>query len=109
MSTTTIVNVSTISQGMTGPSQVTTVPPQGGERSGPPGGGMPPGQPAGGGLPPGPPGGGGGPPAGGLPGGAIPAPVAATVPNLPRRQNGALKGAIPTTFDGNHAKTDQFI
>jgi hypothetical protein len=109
MSTTTIANVSTIPQGITGLSQVTTAPLQGGGCSGPPGGGMPSGQPAGGGPPTGPPGEGGGPPTGGPPGGAAPAPVAAVVPNLPRIQNGALKGAVPTTFDGNQAKTDQFI
>jgi hypothetical protein len=109
MSTTTIVNVSMIPQGTTGLSQVTTAPPQSKGRSGPPGGGTPPGQPAGGGPPPGPPGGGGGPPAKGPLGGAIPAPAAATVPNLPGIQNGVLKGAMPTTFDGNRTKTNQFI
>jgi hypothetical protein len=107
MSTTTIANISTIPQGTTSLSQITTAPPQGGGRSGPPGRGVPPGQPAGGGPPAGPPGGGGGPPAGGPPGGAAPAAVA--VPNLPGIQNGMLKGAVPTTFDGNRAKTDQFI
>jgi hypothetical protein len=107
MSTTTIANISTIPQGTTGLSQVTTVPPQGGGRSGPPGGGTPPGQPTGGGPPAGPPGGGGRPPTGGPPGGA--APAAAGIPNLPRVQNGMLKGAVPTTFDGNRAKMDQFI
>jgi hypothetical protein len=83
MSTTTIVNVSTIPQGTTGLSQVTTAPPQGGGRSGPPGGGAPPGQPAGRGPPAGPPGGGGGPPAGGPPGGVPPAAAAAAAPNIP--------------------------
>jgi hypothetical protein len=109
MSTTTIANVSTIPQGTIGLSQITTAPPQGGGRSGPPGGGAPPGQPAGGGPPAGPPGGGGGPPTGGPPGGVAPIPVAAAAPNLPGIQNGALKGAVPTTFDGDRAKTDQFI
>jgi Zinc knuckle len=70
---------------------------------------MPPGQPAGGGPPARPPGGGGGPPAGGPPGGTAPIPAAAAAPNLPGIQNGALKGAVPTTFDGDRAKTDQFI
>jgi hypothetical protein len=107
MSTMTIANVSTIPQGTTGLSQITTTPPQGGGRSGPPGGGMPPGQPTGRGPPAGPPGGGGGPPTGGLPGGA--APAATGVPNLPGIQNGTLKGAMPTTFDSDCAKTDQFI
>jgi hypothetical protein len=41
MSTTMIANVSTIPQGTIGLSQVTTAPPQGGGRSGPPGGGIP--------------------------------------------------------------------
>jgi hypothetical protein len=82
MSTTTIVNVSTIPQGMTGISQVTTAPPQGGGRSKPPGGGALPGQPAGRGPPARPPGGGGRPPAGGPPGGAAPAPGATAVPNI---------------------------
>jgi hypothetical protein len=109
MSTTTITNVSTIPQGTIGLSQVTTAPPLGGRRSGPPGGGAPPGQPAGGGPPTGPPGGGGGPPAGGPPGGAAPIPAAAAAPNLPGIQNGTLKGAMPTTFDGDRAKTNQFI
>jgi hypothetical protein len=109
MSMTTIANVSTILQGTIGLSQVTTAPPLGGGRSGPPGGGVPPGQPTGGGPPAGPPGGGGGPPAGGPPGGAAPIPAAAAALNLPGIQNGALKGAVPTTFDGDRAKTDQFI
>jgi hypothetical protein len=109
MSTTTIANVSTIPQGTIGLSQVTSAPPQGGGRSGPPGGSAPPGQPAGGGPPARPPGGGGGPPAGGPPGGPAPAPAAVALPNLPGVQNGALKGAVPTTFDGDRAKTDQFI
>jgi hypothetical protein len=107
MSTTTITNVSTIPQGTTGLSQITTTPPQGGGRSGPPGGGAPPGQPTGGGPPARPPGGGGRPPAGGPPGEVAPAAMA--VPNLPRIQNGILKGAMPTTFNGDCAKTDQFI
>jgi hypothetical protein len=109
MSTTMITNVSTIPQGTMGLSQVTTTPPQSGGRSGPPGGGAPSGQPTGRGAPTGPPGGGGGPPARGLPGGAAPMPVAAAAPNLPRIQNSMLKGAMPTTFNGNRAKTDQFI
>jgi hypothetical protein len=109
MSTTTIANVSTIPQGMTGLSQVNVIPPQAGGRSGPPGRGMPLGQPTGGGPPAGPPGGGGGPPAGGPPGGAAPMPIAAAAPNIPGVQNGMLKGAVPTTFDGDWAKTDQFI
>jgi Retrotransposon gag protein len=109
MSTTMITNISMIPQGTTGLSQITTVP-QGGGRSGPPGG-APSGQPAGGSgrLPAGPPGEGGGPPAGGPPGGPAPTPAAAALPNLPGIQNGALKGAVPTTFDGDQAKTDQFI
>jgi hypothetical protein len=109
MSTTMITNVSTIPQGTSGLSQVTTVPPQGGGQSGPPGGGAPPGQPTGGGPPTRPPGGGGRPPTGGPPGGLAPIPAAVAVPNLPGVQNGALKGAMPTTFDSNRAKTDQFI
>jgi hypothetical protein len=109
MSTTTIANISTIPQGTTGLSQVTTAPPPGGGRSGPPGAGTPPGQPTGGGPPAGPPGGGGGPPAGGPPGGAALIPATAAAPNLQGIQNGALKGAVPTTFDGDRAKTDQFI
>jgi hypothetical protein len=108
MSTTMITNVSTIPQGTTRLLQVTTAP-QGGGRTGPPGGGMPTGQPMGGGPPTGPPGGGGGPPAGGPPGGAPPAAAAAAIPNIPGVQNGALKGAVPTTFDSDWAKTDQFI
>jgi hypothetical protein len=44
---------------------------------------------------------------GGPPGGT--APIAAAAPNLPGIQNGALKGAVPTTFDSDRAKTDQFI
>jgi hypothetical protein len=39
----------------------------------------------------------------------VPAPAATALPNLPGVQNGALKGAVPTTFDGDQAKTDQFI
>jgi hypothetical protein len=109
MSTTMITNVSTIPQGSTGLSQVTITPLQGGGHSRPPAGGMPSGQPMGRGPPARPPGGGGGPPTGGLPGGAAPTPAAAAVPNIPRIQNGTLKGAVPTTFDGDHAKTDQFI
>jgi hypothetical protein len=105
----TIANVSTIPQGTTGLSQVTTAPPQGGGQSGPPGGGTPPGQPAGGGPPAGPPGGGGGPPTRGPPGAMPPAAAAAAVPNIPGIQNGALKGAVPTMFNGDHTKTDQFI
>jgi hypothetical protein len=100
MSTMTIVNISTIPQGTTGLSQVTTAL-QGGGRSGPPAGGTPSGQPTGGGPPPGLPGGGGGPPAGGLPGGVALAPAMAAVPNIPGVQNRVLKGAVPTTFDGN--------
>jgi hypothetical protein len=108
MSTMMIVNVSTIPQGMTGLSQVTMVP-QGGGRSGPPGG-APSGQPTGGsgGLPAGLPGG-GGPPAGGPLGGIPPAAAATAAPNIPGVQNRALKGAVPTTFNGNRAKTNQFI
>jgi hypothetical protein len=105
----TIMNVSTIPQGTTGLSQVNIIPPQAGGRSGPSGGGTPPGQPAGGGPPARPPGGGGGPPVGGPPGGPAPVPTAAAVPNLPGVQNSVLKGAVPTTFNGNQAKTDQFI
>jgi hypothetical protein len=101
MSTTTIMNVSTIPPGMTSLPQVTTAPPQGE--------GTPSGQPTGRGLPPRPPGGGGGPPTGGLPGGTALAPAVATVPNLPGIQNGMLKGAVPTTFNSDHAKTNQFI
>jgi hypothetical protein len=109
MSTTMIANVSTIPQGTISLSQVTTAPPPGGGRSGPPGGGAPPGQPTGGGPPTGPPGGGGGPPARGPPGGTAPIPAATAAPNLPGIQNGTLKGAVPMTFDGDRAKTDQFI
>jgi hypothetical protein len=109
MSTTMIVNVSTVPQGTTRLSQVTTAPLLAGGRSGPSGGGTPPGQPTGGGPPTGPPRGGGGPPAGGPPGGAAPAPAAAAIPNIPGVQNGALKGAVPTTFNDDQAKTDQFI
>jgi hypothetical protein len=108
MSTTMIANVSTIPQGLTGLSQATITPPLGGGHSGPPAGGTPSGQPTGGGPPAGPPGG-GRPPIGGLPGGAAPAPVAAAIPAILGIQNGALKGAMPTTFNGNCAKTDQFI
>jgi hypothetical protein len=54
-------------------------------------------------------GGGGRSPAGGPPGGVALAPAVAAAPNIPRIQNGMLKGAVPTTFDGDHAKTDQFI
>jgi hypothetical protein len=109
MSTTTIANVSTILQGMTGLSQATTAPLQGRGHSGPPGGGAPIGQPTGGGSPAGPPGGGSRPPAGGPPGGTAPVLAAAAVPNILGIQNGVLKGAVPTTFDGDQAKTDQFI
>jgi hypothetical protein len=109
MSTMMIAIVSTIPQGTTSLSQVTTMPPQGGGQSGPPGGGAPSGQPTGRGPPTGPPGGGGGLPMGGPPGGVAPAPTAAAVPNLPGIQNRALKGAVPTTFDSDRAKTNQFI
>jgi hypothetical protein len=103
-----ITNVSTIPQGTTGLSQVTTVP-QGGGRSGPPGG-APSGQPAGGsGRPPAGPPGEGGPPARGPPEGVPPTAAAAAIPNILGVQNGALKGAVSTTFDGDRAKTNQFI
>jgi hypothetical protein len=109
MGTMTIANISTIPQGTTGLSQVTTVPPQGRGQSGPLGGGAPSGPPAGGGPPTGPPGGGSGPPARGLQGGTVPTPTVVAVLNLPRIQSRALKGAVPTTFDGDYAKTNQFI
>jgi hypothetical protein len=109
MSTTMIMNISMIPQGTIRLSQVTTAPPQGGGWLGPPGRGVPPGQPTGGGPPAGPPGGGGGPPTGGPPGGTVPTPAAAAVPNIPGIQNGMLKGAVPTTFDSDRTKTDQFI
>jgi hypothetical protein len=108
MSTTMIANISTILQGTTGLLQTTTAP-QGGGRSGPPGGGMPTGQPAGGGPPTGPPGGGGRLPAGGPPEGVPPAAMATAMPNIPGVQNSTLKGAMPTTFDGDRARTNQFI